>query len=127
MSSLLSGEERLLRNVHPNDFDNGRINSSCFDPSAGHQFKLSLDREILCSAKSAHLRHIEAGLASVGVYGLLCSDFNLQSISCYSDPLPTNPAHALADFSSFGSNARRRKARILANIASAGGALYSPD
>jgi hypothetical protein len=126
MSSMISAEERLLRNIHPNDIDNGRINSSCFDPSVSHGFKLSLDREALCRPEASFIRHTSSGLASVGVYGVQCSDFRVQSIPCFSDPLSSNNAHALADYSAFGSSARKKKARIIADIARNGGPLYSP-
>lgn len=126
MSSVVSGDEKLLRNVHPNDVDNGRINSSCFDPSASHGFQLSLDREIFSSPETSYRRHVGLGLASIGVYGVYCADFTTQSIPCYADPKPSNSAHALADYSAFGSNARRKKARIIADAARRGGLLYSP-
>lgn len=126
MSDVLSGFEILFRNVHPNDFDNGRVNSSCFDPSASHGFKLSLDRGAICTAQNSYERHVAGGLASVGVFGVLCSDFQEQSINCFADPRSINPAHALADYSAFGSGARRKKARKIAEAARRVGIQYSP-
>lgn len=118
--------ERLLRNLHPQDFDNGRINSTTFNPSESHDFRLSLDKASVSSAEQTYTRHIGLGLSSVAVCGVHVSDFTLQSVSCYDDPLPDNPAHVLADYSPFGTSARKRIARRLADRAMTYGLDYQP-
>ncbi|WP_309668081.1 hypothetical protein [Tabrizicola sp.] len=124
--SSLAVAERVVRNLHPLDYDNGRISSSAFNPSASHGFKLSLDRLMLTSANDAYDRHKNSGLATVGVCGVLVEDFNFQSINCFEDKLPTNPAHCFADFSPFGTSDRKRKARELANKSALYGLDYVP-
>jgi hypothetical protein len=124
--SSFSASERLLRNLHPFDLDNGRINSSAFNPSESHDFKLSLDRLSLSSAEQTYQRHISLGLSSIAVCGVKVSDFTLEAINCYDDPLPDNSAHVFADFSPFGTGARRKKARRLADKARDYGLDFEP-
>lgn len=125
MSSLLANE-RVVKNLHPQDYDNGRINSLAFNPSKSHDFRLSLDRLSLTTAIEAHNRHKLEGLSTVGVCGVYVADFNFQSINCFEDEIPKNPAHCFADFSSFGPSDRKRKARELANKSASYGLDYFP-
>ena len=117
MSKPILGSERLLRNVHPLHYDNGRFYSAAFNPSQDHDYKLSVDRMVLSSPKASYDRHVGLGLSSIGVCGVFCSDFVTESVSCYEDALPTNAAHALADFSPFSQSDRKKKAREIAKRA----------
>ena len=126
MSSPIDSSERLLRNIHPDDFDNGKINSSVFNPSESHDFKLSVDRNGMTTPSDTYNRHLGAGLESIGVCGVHARDFLLESIACAPDPIIGNPAHAFADFSAHGLSQRRKKARRLATTALNYGFDYSP-
>ena len=125
-SEEISGSEKLFRNLHPTDFDNGRVNSTAFNPSANHRFKLSVDRSSLIDAKGAYENLVSSGCDSIGVCSVLRSDFSERGINCFADPIKDNKAHALADFSPFGSGPRRKKARELANIAGLNGFDFQP-
>ncbi len=126
MSSEIESHHRLYRSVHPEEFDNGRVSSSAFNPSEEHDYKLSLDRATMTSAKDAFLRQVVAGRKSVGIFGVHCADFSVESIPCLPDPIPGNDSHAVADFGSHGTNARRKKARRLAEIATKHGFDFKP-
>ena len=126
MSLGIDHDERLFKNLHPMDYDNGRISSTAFNPSSSHSFKLSVDRGALSSAKESFERHLGNGLVSIGVCGVLAHDFAYLSITCICDPILGNSAHALADFGPFAKGDRKRKARLLANLANEYGWDYTP-
>lgn len=119
--------EELFRNIHPLDYDNGRINSSAFNPSEAHNFMLSVDRGSLCRAEDCFRRHLENKLESVGVFFVLKKDFSEESIPTVSDPIEGNVAHALADYNSHGVSQRKKKARRLAGKAVTYGAKFLSD
>lgn len=126
MTSPIDSSERLLRNIHPDEFDNGKIFSAVFNPSESHDFKLSVDRKQMSTPVDTFNRHLSAGLKSIGVCGVHASDFLLESIVCAPDPLVGNSAHAFADFSAHNLSQRRKKARRLASVAFSYGFDYSP-
>lgn len=113
----INASERLFRNLHPDDFDNGRINSSAFNPSPNHDFKLSTDRSSMVAAQESFNLFVSSGHETIGVCGVTCDDFVCESIACSPDPIPNNPAHALADYSPHGASQRRKKGRKLAKRA----------
>ena len=122
----LDPEEELLRNIHPLDYDNGRINSSAFNPSEAHDLMLSVDRATISAPEECYDRHTANHLESIGVFSVLKRDFSEESIPTNSDPISRNPAHALADFNSHGGNQRKKKARRLAAKAVRYGARFKP-
>ena len=123
----IPASERLFHNLHPTDYDNGRINSSAFNPSENHDFRLSVDRSSVHDAETSFTVFTARGNSSVGVCGVNCEDFMLESIACEPDVLPDNPAHALADYTPHGVNQRKQKAKRLAKKAKDYGLDYCPD
>lgn len=120
----LDAEEVLLRNVHPMHYDNGRITSAEFSPSASHDFKLSTDRENLCTPQECFKRHVELfGLQSIGVTKVEVADFASESIDCFEDPIEQNKAHALADYSQKGTSARKKSAKKMSKVANINGLI----
>lgn len=117
----------MLRNVHPNFVDNGRVGSDGFAPSEQHDFKLSVDFNILSSPYESFVRHTELnGLPSAGVFGVTIGEFEDYKVECVADPEPANPAHALADFKEVRAVAKskvRKTGRALAAIATKRGKL----
>lgn len=122
----LEPEEELFRNIHPLDYDNGRINSSAFNPSEAHDYMLSVDRASLSKPSECYERHVKNQLQSIGVFCVLKKDFSEESIPTRPDPIKENPAHSLADFNSHGLNQRKKKARRLANKALGYGLKFKP-
>jgi hypothetical protein len=108
------------------DYDNGRINSSAFNPSEAHDFMLSVDRSSISEPVDCYERHTANGLNSIGVFAILKGDFSEESIPTTPDPIDGNPAHTLADFNSHGLNQRKKKARRLAAKAASSGMKYQP-
>lgn len=122
----IPGDERLFHNLHPTDYDNGRINSSAFNPSESHGFKLSVDRSSIHDARTCFDVFTSKGFLSLGVCGVMCEDFGAEGIDCTSDELPDNAAHALADYSPHGVSQRKKKAKTLAKKALVYGLDYEP-
>jgi hypothetical protein len=113
----IAAGERLMKALHPEDYDNSKINSSAFNPSEEHEFMLSVDRLTLSSPQQTFDRYVQGGRKSIGVCGVHASDFASESIPCNDDPIEGNPSHALADYREHSGNQRRKKARRLAEAA----------
>ena len=126
MSEEIPAAEKLFRNLHPDDYDNGRINSTAFSPSREHDYKLSLDRSAMVSARQSYGMFTARGNKSIGVCGVHKQDFAVESLPCFPDPLPDNAAHALADYNGCSGTQRRKKGKRLAKIALANGMDYEP-
>jgi hypothetical protein len=111
--------EVLFRQIHPSFIQDGVPSSQAFLPSAKDMDRLSVDRSSLTTAEAAHALYTAAGHASAAVYGLTVEEFGAEAIHCYADPLPgsapvaPNQAHALADYSPYGVNQRKPKAKRL--------------
>lgn len=117
----------MLRNVHPHFWDNGRVGSGGFSPSSEHDYKLSVDFNTLSSPKETFDRHVhDEGLPSAGVFGVTIGELGQHRVECFADPLPSNVAHALADFNEIKAAAKsqvRKAGRKLAAVASKRGKL----
>ena len=126
MSESIASDERLYRNLHPEEYDNGRIDSSAFNPSKAHKFRLSVDRSSMVSAQTSYEVYVGRGKLSAGVCSVLCEDFSLEAIPCTPAPEEDNPAHALADYGGHGTNQRKKKARLIARKAMENGLDHEP-
>jgi len=128
MSDIISDTNELLfRQVHPSFIDNGEPTSQAFRPTQKDRGKLSVDRSSLTTAKNSFDLFVENGFQSDAVYGLTVGEFNKENINCFPDPLdtnPINPAHASADFSSFGNSDQKKIAKRLKSKATTRGQLY---
>lgn len=120
-------ESLLLRNVHPHFYDNGRVGSSAFIPSAEHDYRLSVDYNKLSTAQESLERHTNVfGLQSGGVFGITTNEFDECNVDVVPDPIPLNQAHALADYTKVKSASTaqlKRTGRKLAGIATKRGKL----
>ena len=130
-NSLTDDTEVLLRQIHPNFFDNGVPGSNRFRPSEKDGNMLSVDRSALTSAKDAHARYTRSGRKSAAVFGISVGQFRNESIPCKSDPVEPsdgmqgNPAHALADYSAHTVGKQKLVAKRLQRVAIERGCLYS--
>ncbi|WP_209505727.1 MULTISPECIES: hypothetical protein [unclassified Ruegeria] len=122
----IPSDERLFHNLHPTDYDNGRVNSSAFNPSENHEYKLSVDRSSIHDAERSFSIFTSRGNKSVGVCGVMCADFSGEEIICFPDEVDDNPAHALADYSPHGVSQRKKKAKRLAKKAGSYGLDFQP-
>ncbi|MCC0808310.1 hypothetical protein FPV16_19200 [Methylobacterium sp. W2] len=133
MGDKLSGEELLLRQVHPEFYQNGILGSRAFKPNSGDAGKMSTDRASLTSPQAAfdhYTQHMKK--KSACVYGLKVEDFAAHSIECEADALdadgdiPANPAHSLADYNGNPEKSWKTTAQRLRDIADVGGCRYAP-
>jgi hypothetical protein len=129
---LSDADELLLRQVHPNNSQEGRPTSAAFEPGDGDEGKLSVSRNSLISPKDAYNRHVSGkNLPSLGVWGVTNGECTANELSVIpdpivdSDPIPDD-AHALILFGALGSRARKTKARKLAGLARERGIMYPP-
>jgi hypothetical protein len=130
---LDDGEEVLLRQIHPDFYDNNYPSSTPFAPSAKDDNKLSVDRSSLTTPAESHALFTGNGFRSAAVYGVSVGEFNAEGISCHPDPLEANdklaanPAHAYADFSTYTKQQSKNIAKRLRNNAVKRGPLYQQN
>ncbi len=127
---LEDSDEVLLRQIHPNFYDDNHPASPQFAPTPKDQGKLSVDRSAITTAGAAHVLFIGNGFASAAVYGVSVGEFGAERLPCHADPLKAegtlaaNPAHAYADFSAATVNESKKIAKRLRNIAVKRGRLH---
>ena len=125
-AELSQEDELLFRQVSPGCVDaNGQPSSQSFRPTKKDNYKLSVDRSSLTTAKKSHSLYQKNGYESVAVYGLTVGEFKGEKIPCVKDPIVENPAHALADYNG-NKNQHKHKAKRLKDLALKRGELYSP-
>ena len=117
--------ELLFRQIPKEWFNRGKLSSLAFRPlPKKDRGKLSGDRESLTTAESSYLRFKESGGNTVAVYGVAVGEFNDHEIACRGDPLPDNPAHALADLTAFSEGQTKKKSQKLRDLAIKRGKIY---
>ena len=127
---LDDSEEVLLRQIHPNFYDNSYPGSGQFAPTAKDDNKLSVDRSSLITAAASHALFTGNGFASAAVSGVSVAEFGAEDLPCHPDPLTAegtraaNPAHAYADFSAFSTSQSKKIAKRLRNDAVKRGRLH---
>lgn len=133
MSGFLEdSDEVLFRQVNPSFYDNGEPSSQPFMPTSKDDNKLSVDRSSLTDAERSYQLFVANGFRSSAVYGLTVGEFSAESLPSVSDPvvasagLAANPAHAYVDFSAYGAQEQKRKAKRLKILAIRRGCLYQP-
>jgi hypothetical protein len=131
---LVDDDELLFHQVHPNDFRDGRVVSSAFNPSKDHDFELSVAQETMTTPEGAYLHHTEKlKRASKGTWAVTVGEARAEQLAVYPDPIPPppdavpDPAHAIIDFRPVSSGGQRKaKAMLLARKATTRGRLHPP-
>jgi hypothetical protein len=97
-------DELMLRQVHPNLMNDGRLWSGAFTPTKSDNGLLSADRETLIKPQEAYERYLTQKKLSQGggVWGVSIGELRAIGLICYADPVADNEAHALVDFASAG-------------------------
>lgn len=123
---LAATDEILMRQVHPNVMQEGRLWSGAFTPTKVDNGLLSADRDSIISPKDAYERYLKAkALAQAGgSWGVSINEFKAIGLSCYSDPVAGNDAHVLVDFAAQGTDKERGLGKLAYAKASARGRLY---
>jgi hypothetical protein len=131
-NKISNQSEIMLRQIHPKFLENGEPASDRFRPSERDANMLSVDRSSIVTAAQSHNNYTKAGLSSAAVFGLSVAEFRVETIDCLEDPIagdattPTNPAHALADYSPHTSKKQKLIAKRLKRAAVARGRLHPP-
>lgn len=99
-NKLAASDELLMRQVHSNMMQEGRLWSGAFTPTSSDAGQLSADREQLISPKEAYERYLAAkGLKEAGgTWGVTVAEFQDLELAAYSDPVDGIPSHALVNF-----------------------------
>jgi len=108
----------LLRQVHPNFFQEGALTSQAFMPFPKDDGHLSVyDHDQISPADSYHHYTVVLSFLSIGVWAVTCSEGNSLGLNCQPDPLETSPAHAYIDFGDRAEKECRKLAKKLREFA----------
>jgi hypothetical protein len=128
MTNILDDlDELLYRHIHPSLLMDNEPVSGCFYPNRTDNGKLSVDRSSLVTPEQSFQTYTKTNKSSA-IYALSVKDFKESNISCISDPLENNAAHALADYSVYVgcSNSQRTKiAKLLRKKSVDKGCVFS--
>lgn len=120
----MNGQTVLLRQVHPDFIQRGRVTSQAFRPTPKDEHKLSTYDGDQIEPQPAYQHYTDTlHFMSVGVLGVTvaeCSDLNLPVTP---DPKPF-PEHVVINFSEFDKKAVETKAKSLRDKALPRGWLY---
>ena len=116
----------LLRQIHPNFVQGGRVTSQAFHPTPKDENLLSVDNGDRIDAQQAYLRFTgNPQCRSAGVMAVLHTECIEQGLPVLEDGQPY-PEHCSIDFSALSASERKRKAKHLAHAAQERGWLFSP-
>ncbi len=125
-NKLAVSDELLMRQVHPNLMQEGRLWSGAFTPTKTDSGLLSADRDSVISPKDAYERYLrlKALTQAGGTWGVSVSEFTAIDLVCYSDPIADNDAHVLVDYAAKGADKEKGLGKLAYSKASARGRLY---
>lgn len=125
-NKLAGSDELLMRQLHPNNIQEGRLWSGAFTPTKADAGHLSADRDSIISPKDAYERYLKAKalMQAGGTWGVSINEFAMLGLDCYADAIPGNDAHTLVDFAAKGADREKGLGKIAASKASARGRLY---
>lgn len=103
----------LLRQIHPNFIQDGRVTSQAFRPTPKDEFLLSVDDGDRITAESSWQRFItNPACKSIGVQALAQAECNAQDLPVIEDGEP-HPEHCAIDFTAFDKKVIEKKAKVL--------------
>lgn len=103
----------LLRHIHPNFVQEGRVTSQAFRPTPKDEEKLSVYDGDQIEAEPAWHHYTESlDCQSVGVLGITVAECTELELKAEADPRPF-PEHVLIDYSAFGKKEIEKKAKLL--------------
>lgn len=123
---LAATDELLMRQVHPNVMQEGRLWSGAFTPTKVDNGLLSTDRDSIISPKDAYERYLKAKALTQagGSWGVSINEFKAMGLFCYSDPVADNDAHVLVDFAAQGADKEKGLGKLAYAKASTRRRLY---
>jgi hypothetical protein len=118
----------LLRQVHPNFFQNEELSSQAFYPFPKDNGRLSVYDGGKIVAKNAYLHYTtQLKFQSVGVWGVSCQEVIGAGLNSLAAPLPNFSEHAEINFGNTNDKTRRKLAKLLRNKAVERGCLYKGE
>ncbi len=124
---LHDADEILLRQTHPAWIDEGRPVSRHFLPNSNDEGRLSSDRSSLITPREAYEAYLVKSRKTAGTWGITVGEYGTVGLTCYSDPLDDNSAHAVIDFSSHDDKGQKSLSKKLYRKAVDRGCLYPKD
>ena len=120
-------ETELLRQVHPEFVQQGQPSSQVFRPTPKDRKLLSVyDGDQISPGEAFEHYTSRLGLSSVGVLVVTVDECETCELNPRPDP-ETFPEHAVIDFSEYGENEIRKRAKQLKTFAMNRGWLYRYD
>ncbi|MEY2510129.1 MAG: hypothetical protein QOE26_892 [Verrucomicrobiota bacterium] len=117
----------LLRQVHPDFFQEGNLLSLAFRPSAKDEGLLSVYDGDQIEPEPSWKHYTGAlGYQSCGVWAVSVAEAGACELEARGDPQPF-PAHAVIDFTRYDKKQQRAKSKLLAAIAQERGCLYKTE
>lgn len=117
-------DEIMLRQTHPDWMDEGRPVSRHFLPNSRDGGLLSSDRGALTTPREAYEAYLAKSRKTAGTWGITVGEYVGEGVSCYSDPLDDNHAHALVDYSASTEKEQKKISKKLYRKAVDRGCLY---
>jgi hypothetical protein len=115
----------LLRQVHPDFFQEGHISSMAFRPTPKDEGRLSVYDGDQIEPEPSWLHYTKTlGYQSAGVWAITCAEVDQCALTSQADPAPFKE-HVVIDFSECSKKQIRDKAKQLAAMAEARGCLFS--
>lgn len=120
----LNADTRLLRQVHPNFIQQGRVTSMVFRPTPKDVNQLSMYHGDMISAENAFIHYkLQLGLNSCGVLAVEVQECHNEELSTVHDSDPY-PEHCFIDFTNFSKGEIERKSKKITQCATKRGWLY---
>lgn len=114
----------LLRQIHPNFIQDGRVTSQAFRPTPKDEFLLSVDDGDRINAESSWQRFIaNPACKSIGVQALAQAECTAQDLPVIENGEP-HPEHCSIDFTAFDKKVIEKKAKLLRAQAEKRGWLF---
>lgn len=113
---LQDADEILFRQTHPAWMDEGRPVSRHFLPNSNDGGQLSSDRGSLTTPREAYEAYLAQLRKTAGTWGVTVGEYGGEGLSCYSDPVDDNHAHALIDFSPYDEKAQKGLSKKLGAV-----------
>ncbi len=120
----MRSETLLLRQIHPNFVQAGRVTSQAFRPTPKDEQRLSVDNGDLIEAEPAWTRFVSTpACSSAGVMAVSLAECEAQALTVIEDGDPY-PEHCSIEFSAFEKREIERNAKHLSRQAQGRGWLF---
>lgn len=120
----MSPDSLLLRQIHPDFIQNGRVTSQAFKPTPKDEGQLSVyDGEDIEPYPAYEHYTAQLKLSSAGVLAITSKECEKHRLQVVKDGVPY-PEHGYIDFTSLSESEAKKKAKLLAAAAMSRGWLY---